>query len=205
MTDHPDITNFMKSAGFISGDTVDRVQLINGLTAFMSTRLRQAGSGQLRNLEMAKFQNVLPNLALETPDGQKKALAFLMNMNDRIISEADYTHEQFRRPALDQNGKQLMDPQSGRPMLEYNIPNNFYKNMESPAITDANGNRTGGGLGPVLPHFTGSLDPASDPAAYQAYVQSQKPGRPYYGLRAVKDPKTGQTTMQEALDVAPLR
>jgi hypothetical protein len=79
----------------------------------------------------------------------------------------------------------MMDPQSGRPMLEYNIPNNFYRNMESPAQVDANGNRTGGGLGAVLPHYDGPMPTdKNDTAAYDAWLQKNvKPGRPYYGLK----------------------
>jgi hypothetical protein len=202
MTDHPDITNFMKSAGFISGNSADMVQLINGMNAFMSTRLRQAGSGQLRNLEMQKFQGVLPTW-LETEAGQKKALAFLMNMNDRTIAEADYSHEQFRRPVLGPDGKQMTDPQTGRPMLEYNIPNNFYRGMEAPAITDAQGNRTGGGLGAVLPHYDGPMPTnPNDTAAYDKWVQSSvKAGRPYYGLKW--DSKNNRPV--EVLDVRPGR
>jgi hypothetical protein len=124
-------------------------------------------------------------------------------MNDRIISEADYSHEQFHRPVLDQNGKQMVNPQTGVPMQAYSIPSNFYRGMEAPAVVDANGNRTGGGLGAVLPHYTGPMPTSkNDTAAYDQWLrQSVKPGRPYYGLKW--DDKNNQPA--EVLDVRPGR
>lgn len=195
VNDHPDMINWMRTTGFLPEGQATSAQLLNGLSAFMATRLRQTGSGQLRNLEMAKFQQALPNM-LQNADGQKKALAFLMNMNDRIIGEADYAHEQFRRP--------VPDPQNpGQTMPAYNIPTNFYKGMEAQPVLDENGNRVGGGLGPVLPHYSGPMPAnANDTAAYDQWVQQNvKPGRPYYGLRW--DAKNNRPA--EVLDVAPGR
>jgi hypothetical protein len=188
MAQHPGLVTTMANAGLVDPKTRDAVQLVTGLNNYLSVALRPLQSGSLRNVEMEKFQAALPNM-LQSPAGQQKALAFLLNMTDRVQKEADYVRGQFHR--------QIPDPTNPNATLPaYNLPPDLFSKMDKE-------------LGPVLPHYSGGAPTDATAADYQKYVQSQKPGMPYYGYtRVVRNgqpvlDKNGRQVMREELQVAP--
>ena len=183
----PDLLGPLKTAGVISPDTADAVQLITGLTSYMATEMKPAGLGSMREYEFDAFRAALPNL-LKSPEGQKTAMAMLLNMNDRIQTEAQWMRGHF--------GRQVPDPSApGGQRGAYNLAADNTTQMDK-------------ALGPVIPHYTG--DP-NDAAALAAYRQKQLPGRPYkdLGFQPGPDGKplrdaSGNPRMREYLKVAPM-
>jgi hypothetical protein len=94
---HPDSVPFFKAAGAITPEQADTVQTINGLTNYLSVVMRPQGSGALRGQEMTNFKTSLPSI-MQGENGRQKALAFLLNYNDRIMKENDYAQEYYMRP-----------------------------------------------------------------------------------------------------------
>jgi hypothetical protein len=180
---YPGIVPFLQRTGWITGQEADAAQILRGLTNYMSVVLKPAGNGALRNTEMDKFQSVLPTM-LQSEEGQRQALGYLLNMNDRVIQEATFANKQFHRP---------LNPADPNGPRAYNMPPDLWEQMDRPVAE--------GGLGPPVPHYTGDM---ADPDAYRAYVNSQKPGRPYYQFYRTMDPKTNQPSkLKERLTFAP--
>ena len=185
---HPEWLGALKSAGVVSPDTADIVQTINGLTSYMATEMKPAGLGSMREYEFDAFRAALPNM-LKSPDGQKRAMAFLLNMNDRIVQESQWMRGHFARPVPDAAAP-------GGSRGAYNLaPDNFAQMDKA--------------LGPIIPHYTG---PTGDPIALRNYREKQLPGRPYWdtGYRTQADGKTplldanGNRQYKEYLNVAPM-
>jgi hypothetical protein len=141
----------------------------------------------MREYEFDAFRAALPNM-LRTPDGQKTAMAMLLNMNDRIIKESQWMRGHFSRPVSDASAP-------GGTRGAYNLsPDNFAQMDKA--------------LGPIVPHYTG---PAGDPAALNSYRAKQVPGRPYYDRGYVVGPDgqpardaSGNLRTREFLKVAPM-
>jgi soluble lytic murein transglycosylase-like protein len=186
---HPEWLNGMKTAGIVSSDTADAVQMLNELTSYMATEMKPAGLGSMREYEFDAFRAALPTL-LQSPDGQKKALAFLLNMNDRIIKESQWMRGHFNREIDDPS-----EPGGKRSA----------KNMAADNFTQMDK-----ALGPVLPHYEGDI---TDTQALNDYrAKSQRiPGRPYYDTGWVPGPdgkpsydSKGKLRTREFLQVAPM-
>jgi hypothetical protein len=169
---HPTAAPYLAAAGVISGKDADQVQLINGLTSFLSTEMRPKGSGSLRGQEMTNFQKSLPTLTESAP-GRQKALAFLLNYNDRVQAENDFAQEYYMRP------------KAGNPDEPTRNTLGLQKAMDAPTSQ--------GGLGEVVPHMpAGMWNVPGGGSAEEArnWIQSTvQPGRPYWGPEAVKDSK----------------
>ena len=184
---HPEWLGALKSAGIVSPDTADIVQTINGLTSYMATEMKPAGLGSMREYEFDAFRAALPNM-LKSPAGQQKAMAFLLNMNDRIVQESQWMRGHFARPVPDASAP-------GGTRGAYNLAPDNITQMDK-------------ALGPIVPHYTG---PTGDPIALQNYRAKQLPGRPFYNRGFVTGPNgqpvrdaNGNVQTKEYLDVAPM-
>ena len=183
----PNLLGPLKTAGVISSDTADAVQLIQGLTSYMATEMKPAGLGSLREYEFDAFRARLPTL-LESEAGQKQALAMILNMNDRIQQESQWMRGHFARQVPDASVP-------GGKRKAYDLAPDNITQMDKE-------------LGPIIPHFTG--DP-TNPAAVKAYRARQIPGRPFYNPRVATDASgqpmrdaSGRLQIEHPLDVAPM-
>ena len=183
----PNLLGPLKTAGVISSDTADAVQLIQGLTSYMATEMKPAGLGSLREYEFDAFRARLTTL-LESEAGQKQALAMILNMNDRIQQESQWMRGHFARQVPDASVP-------GGQRKAYDLAPDNITQMDKE-------------LGPIIPHFTG--DP-TDPAAVKAYRARQIPGRPFYNPRVATDASgqplrdaAGRLQIEHPLDVAPM-
>lgn len=189
LSNHPEMVNYLRAAGFLSGDTADATQLLQGLTAFMATEMKPKGLGPLRVQEMNAFQGSLPTL-LQSEEGRQKAFAFINAYSQRIQQEADFAHNYFKRSVANDQP----DAKPGSIMPARNLD----------GLWNAMGKTTEeGGLGSVLPMWTGGTSTAQDAANYQAWQQQQqaKPGNAYWQLQ--KNPKTGQREMHLSITPPP--
>ena len=190
----PNLLGPLKTAGVISSDTADAVQLIQGLTSYMATEMKPAGLGSLREYEFDAFRARLPTL-LESEAGQKQALAMILNMNDRIQQESQWMRGHFARQVPDASVP-------GGQRKAYDVAPDNITQMDK-------------ALGPIIPHFTGDPGDAQGLANYRA---RQLPGRPFHNFGVVlQDPTkpmgptnpalrdaNGRPQMREYLDVAPM-
>jgi hypothetical protein len=182
LASHPDIVNYLKAAHFITGDQADATQLLQGLTAFMATEMKPKGLGPLRIQEMNAFQGALPHL-LESEEGRQKAFAFMNAYTQRIQEEAEFAHDHFKRDVPNA----APDAAPGSTMPAHNLDKLWSTMGKSPDQ---------GGLGSVLPMWTGGAASTEDLAKYTDWEQRQqsKPGNAYWALR--RDPKTGRRGME---------
>jgi hypothetical protein len=162
LADHPDLAPLFNAAGITSDKQTDAVRLINGLASNISTQMKPAGLGALREYEWNGFKAQLPNL-LATPAGQQKALSVLMNMNNRIGDESAWMNSYFNRPVPDNTPNAA----PGATMPAHNLETTG--GLTAQQLMDRS-------LGPIIPSYTG---PPS--AAGQAqWEQSLPPGKPFY-------------------------
>ena len=98
---HPDLAPLFNTAGILTDRSADAVRLVNGLVSSISTEMKPTGLGALREYEWDAFKAQLPSL-LSTPAGQQKAVAMLMNMNNRIQEEGNWMNKYFSRKVPDE-------------------------------------------------------------------------------------------------------
>ena len=134
--------------------------------------MKPQGLGALRDYEWDAFKAQLPSL-LSTPAGQQKAVAMLMNMNDRIAQESSWMNSYFSRKVPDETG-------AAKPGAM--VPAH---NLESDNPKESVQQRMDRELGPIIPSYSGPLT-ASGQAQWE---QSLPPGKPYYKTYAVPDPQ----------------
>ena len=192
---HPDLLGPLKTAGVISSDTADAVQLIHGLTSYMASDMKPVGLGSLREYEFDAFRARLPTM-LESEAGQKQALAMLLNMNDRAQQESQWMRGHFAREVPDASVP-------GGKRGAYNLAPDNITQMDK-------------ALGPIIPHYAGDPTDSQGLATYRA---RQLPGRPFHNFGVVlQDPTkpmgptnppvrdaNGRPQMREFLDVAPMQ
>jgi hypothetical protein len=184
LADHPGMVNYLRAAHLLDGPTADATQLLQGLTAFMATEMKPKGLGPLRIQEMNAFQGSLPTL-LQSDEGRQKAFAFINAYSQRIQQEADFAHNYFKRPVANDQP----DAKPGTTMPARNLDGMWGAMGKTPDQ---------GGLGSVLPTYTGGTSTANDAQAYAQWEQQQqaKPGNAYWQLR--RNPKTGVREMNLA-------
>ena len=169
---HPDLAPLFNTAGIINDKQADAVRLINGLVANVSSEMKPTGLGALREYEWDAFKAQLPSM-LSSKDGQMKAVAFMMNMNNRIQAEHNWTNTYFNRKVPDETAP-------GKTVPAHNL------DSDDPA--ESVQQRMDRELGPIIPTYSG---PPSR-SGQEAWEQSLPPGKPYYKTWTVTDPKTGQ-------------
>lgn len=174
---HPDLAPLFNTAGILNDRQADAVRLVNGLVSNISTQMKPTGLGALREYEWDAFKAQLPNL-LSTPGGQQKALALLMNMNDRIQSENSWMNNYFSRRIPDET-----TPGATRPA--HNLETQGAESVQQ---------RMDRELGPIVPRYTGPMT-GSGQAQWEA---SLPPGKPYYKTWAVPDPKNPGQPMRDS-------
>ena len=168
---HPDLAPLFNSAGILTEKNANAVRLINGLVSNISTEMKPAGLGALREYEWDAFKAQLPSM-LSTPAGQQKALALLMNMNDRIGSEHSWMSNYFSRKVPDE-----LSPTPGATRSAHNL--------ESDNPNESVQQRMDRELGPIIPRYAG---PPSGSGQTQ-WEASLPPGKPYYKTWAQPDPQ----------------
>jgi hypothetical protein len=156
---------WLRDAGIISGDQADAMSVINGLKNYLAVQMRPTGSGALRAAEMDRFEQALPDMQTQTPEGRRKALAFMQNYADRVQAESEFANDYYSRPGA-----------NGQP--SFNL-RGLQGAMDAP--------KSQGGLGEVIPHAPPLTAPNAD---HQAFLGNIAPGRPYYGWQI--NPSTGQ-------------
>jgi hypothetical protein len=166
---HPDLAPLFNTAGILNDRQADAVRLINGLVSNISTEMKPAGLGALREYEWDAFKAQLPSM-LSTPAGQQKAVALLMNMNNRISDEHSWTNSYFSRKVPDETTPGKMVPAH---------------NLESDDPKESIQQRMDRELGPIIPSYSGP----STGSGQAQWEQSLPPGKPYYKTWAVPDPK----------------
>ena len=165
---HPDLAPLFNTAGILTDRSADAVRLVNGLVSNISTEMKPTGLGALREYEWDAFKAQLPSL-LSTPGGQQKAVAMLMNMNNRIQEEGNWMNKYFTRKVPDET-----TPGATRPA----------HNLETEGALSAQ-QQMDKELGPVIPSYTGPMSGAGQ----AQWEQALPPGKPYYKTWAVPDPK----------------
>jgi hypothetical protein len=165
---HPDLAPLFNTAGILTDRSADAVRLVNGLVSNISTEMKPTGLGALREYEWDAFKAQLPSL-LSTPGGQQKAVAMLMNMNNRIQEEGNWMNKYFTRRVPDET-----TPGATRPA----------HNLETEGALSAQ-QQMDKELGPVIPSYTGPMSGAGQ----AQWEQALPPGKPYYKTWAVPDPK----------------
>ncbi len=168
---HPDLAPLFNSAGILTEKNANAVRLINGLVSNISTEMKPAGLGALREYEWDAFKAQLPSM-LSTPAGQQKAMALLMNMNDRISSEHSWMSNYFSRKVPDE-----LSPTPGATRSAHNL--------ESDNPNESVQQRMDRELGPIIPRYAG---PPSGNGQAQ-WEASLPPGKPYYKTWAQPDPQ----------------
>jgi hypothetical protein len=187
LSGHPEWVPALAAAGIVKPETATAAQLINGLTDYLSLDLKPTGTGALRSVELPLLKGLAPSLA-QSPQAQQQALARILNYTQRVKDEYDFVGENF--------GK--VDPATGQP--NYKIQ---YKNIDAPMQLDENGQRVGGGLGPVVPEpppLSPNPTPKQQAAAlsYTKYVANLPSGMPYNIYEKQQD-----GTFQRVLKVKP--
>jgi hypothetical protein len=167
---HPDLAPLFNTAGILTDRSADAVRLVNGLVSNISTEMKPTGLGALREYEWDAFKAQLPSL-LSTPAGQQKAVAMLMNMNNRIAQEHSWMNNYFNRKIPDD-----MSAKPGAMRSAHNLDTDGAESAQQ---------RMDKELGPIIPSFTGQLSGANQ----AQWEQSLPPGKPYYKVWAVPDPK----------------
>ena len=173
---HPDWINALTNAGIIKPETQTAAQLINGLTDYLALDLKPTATGALRTQELPMLKGLAPQLG-QSPQAQQQAAARILNYTQRVKAEYDLARENFG----------AVDPVTGQP--NYKI---LYKNIDAPMQLDDNGQRVGGGLGPVVPEPP-PLKPNPTPAdltamrRYQSYVGNLPSGMPYNAFERQPD------------------
>jgi hypothetical protein len=167
---HPDLAPLFNTAGILTDRSADAVRLVNGLVSNISTEMKPTGLGALREYEWDAFKAQLPNL-ISTRAGQQKAVAMLMNMNDRIAQEHSWMNNYFNRKIPDD-----MSAKPGAMRSAHNLDTDGAESAQQ---------RMDKELGPIIPSFTGQLSGANQ----AQWEQSLPPGKPYYKVWAVPDPK----------------
>jgi hypothetical protein len=160
----------MRAAGMGDPGQMNAIQSLNGLAAYLSVQMRPTGSGALRNQEMDKFIQALPNLSQDAV-GRQKALAFLTNYAGRVQDENQFANEYFMRPKAD-----------GTPTMNLI---GLERAMNAP--------KSQGGLGEVVPH---APPMSAGPEAAQKFLSGIDSGRPYYAW-APKVDKSGTPIRNE--------
>ena len=161
LNDHPDLSPLFAQAGITTQNQSDTVQLINGLVSNIATEMKPTGLGALREYEWNGFKAALPKL-LSTPDGQQKAVAMLLNMNNRIQDESSWMNNYFTRQVPDASP----NAPPGATVPAHNLETTGGKSAQQ--LMDEQ-------LGPIVPSYTG---PPST-AGQAAWEQSLPPGKPY--------------------------
>ena len=172
---NPAIIPFLTMAGAISPQQATDTQAMLGMTKYLSTLLRPKGTGSLKIPEMDAFQTVLPTL-MESEAGKVQAVAFLQNLNDRIVQQHEFAQQYFRRT----------DPATGKPA--YNL-DGLQEAINRPRQFDANGiNR--GGLGPIVPSAPDWRQGADAMTTW--ITKNVDVGHPYMGWDYPRDPHSGR-------------
>jgi hypothetical protein len=162
VSDHPNLAGMLSVAG-VPQQQIDAAQLINGLTSYLGTQMKPAGLGAMREYEFDSFRAALPDM-LKSPDGQRRALGYLLNLNDRIINQAQLVHQNFERQIPDnQNAGQM------RPAM----------NLSPTYLTDADSQQ-----GAAIPSYKGPPTKAD----ITQWRNSIKPGRPYMDTETIRGP-----------------
>jgi N-acetylmuramoyl-L-alanine amidase len=168
---HPDLAPLFNTAGILTDRQANAVRLINGLVASISSEMKPTGLGALREYEWDAFKAQLPSL-LSTSEGQLKAVALIMNMNNRIQQEGSWMGSYFSRKVPDETS------QTPGAMVPAH-------NLESDDPKESVQQRMDRELGPIVPSYTG----APTGSGQAQWEQSLPPGKPYYKTYAVPDPK----------------
>jgi hypothetical protein len=137
---HPDLAPLFNTAGILTDRSADAVRLVNGLVSNISTEMKPTGLGALREYEWDAFKAQLPSL-LSTPAGQQKAVAMLMNMNNRIAQEHSWMNNYFNRKIPDD-----MSAKPGAMRSAHNLDTDGAESAQQ---------RMDKELGPIIPSFTG--------------------------------------------------
>jgi hypothetical protein len=172
---HPDLAPLFNTAGILTDKQADAVRLINGLVSNISTEMKPTGLGALREYEWDAFKAQLPSM-LSTPAGQQKAVALLMNMNNRIQSEHSWMSNYFSRKVPDETTPGRLVPAH---------------NLESDNPTESVQQRMDRELGPIIPSAPSGTSQAQ-------WEQSLKPGQPYYKTWAMPDSKNPGQPLRDA-------
>ena len=162
LSEHPDLAPLFAQAGIINDKQSDTVRLINGLVSDVAAQMKPVGLGAQREYEWNGFKAQLPSM-LTTPDGQRKAVAMLMNFNNRIQDESSWMNNYFARQVSDTSP----DAKPGATVPAHNLETTGAKSAQQ--VMDDQ-------LGPVVPSYTGP--PSTSGQA--AWEESLPPGKPYY-------------------------
>jgi hypothetical protein len=162
LDEHSDLAPILSTAGVITQPQADAVRLVNGLVAGISSEMKPTGLGALREYEWDAFKSRLPSMMSST-DGQQKALATLMQFNNRIQAESNWMNNYYSR--------QIPDTQSTTPGATRSA-----HNVESDNPKLSVQQQMDAALGPVIPRYTG---PPSG-SAQQQWIDGLAPGSVYY-------------------------
>ena len=185
LTANPDLGWLANAAGITDPSQTDAARLVNGLVANISTQMKPQGLGALREYEWNAFKAQLPSM-LSTPDGQQKAVAVLMNMNNRIGDEASWMNNYFNRKVPDELAAK---PGVTRPAHDLDVPEGS-KYLSAQQMMDAQ-------LGPVVPSYTPPNGTPPTGAGQAQWEQTLPPGKPFYRTQAVRDPKSPNQALRD--------
>ena len=165
---HQDWIPALTAAHIVPANVATTAQLVQGLTDYLALDLKPTATGALRNTEIPMLKGMGPQLGQST-QAQQQALARILNYTQRVKDEYDVATENFG----------AVDEKTSQP--NYKI---LYKNLDAPMQLDDNGQRVGGGLGPVVPEpppMVANPTPQQKVTAmrYQKYVANLPSGMPY--------------------------
>jgi len=165
LSQHQDILPLLNQAGVVNDKQADAVRLLNGLVANITTEMKPAGLGALREYEFDAFKAQLPTM-LSTPAGQDKAIAYLMNLNNRIQQEAQWTQQHYNRRIPDETSQK---PGATRRALNLDTDEGvpWQQKMDKE-------------LGPLVPSYTPPQGQAGSASGQAAWEASLPPGKPFY-------------------------
>jgi hypothetical protein len=193
----PDLAPVLSAAHVITQPQADAVQLINGLVAGISTDMKPVGLGSLREYEFDAFKQRLPNM-LTTTEGQQKAVAYLMNLNNRIQQESQWMQNYYKRQVPDE-----MSTKPGATRKAFNLDTEGGQGVFEKMDNE---------LGPVVPIYTPDKGQPMTNRGQNAWIATLPPGKPYYKRGYAEDPnnpgkplldKNGNKQPSTSLEVTP--
>jgi soluble lytic murein transglycosylase-like protein len=181
---NPDLGWLASAAGVTDPKQADAIRLVNGLVANISTQMKPAGLGALREYEWDAFKQQLPSM-LSTPDGQQKAVAILMNMNNRIQDEASWMSNHFNRKIPDE-----LATTPGAMRSAHNLdPDEGYLSPQQQMDKE---------LGPIIPQYTPPKGTPLTASGQAQWEQSLPPGKPFFRLTARPDPTNPSRPLRDS-------
>jgi hypothetical protein len=184
LTSNPDLGWLTTAAGITDPKQTDTARLVSGLVANISTQMKPAGLGALREYEWDAFKSQLPTM-LSTTDGQQKAVAILMNMNNRIQDEGNWMNNYFNRKVPDEYAKTPGGLRSAH-------------NLDPPAGALSVQQQMDKELGPVIPQYVPPKGMPLTASGQAQWEQSLPPGKPFLRQTARPDPKNPTRALRDS-------